>query len=93
MNLRTYFREQVIVVDIGGPHCLIHICHKSDSGLAQYGSGVGGPGEYSYLFIDLIPRAHYSLHVTAGYSGNGPGGFKRAHKSAAAEIFDEIVLV
>ena len=93
MDFRADFGEEVIIVDVGAPHGLVHVGHEAYGGTAQDAAGAGGIGINPYLLRDLFTGAHDGAHVLSGDSPEAAGAFQGAHQGAGAEVVDEIVFV
>ena len=82
MHFRTYLREYVVIVEIGGPHRLVHIRHKAQIRVAQDIARECGPGIGANLFGDFGTAAHHYLHVCPGNPLHGSRGFEGTDESA-----------
>ena len=85
--------EQVVRVDVGGPHGLVVVGQQPQVRLAEDGAGAGRRSEEADLPGDLLARTHHDLHVPASRAGHRPGGFERSDERSGAEVVDEVVLV
>ena len=71
MYLRADLGKEIIIVNVGRPHGLIHIGHKTEIRTTENCPGQGGAGEPADFLIDLLPASHHDFHILPRHSGNG----------------------
>ena len=93
MDFRADLGEEVVIVDIGAPHRLVHVGHQAYVGVAKDGAGACGIGIDAYFLRDFLPCAHDGTDILPGNAFEAAGAFQRADQRAGAEVIHEVVLV
>ena len=93
MDFRAYLGKEVVVVEVGAPHGLVHVGHEAHGRLPEDAAGAGGIGINPHFLRYLLPGAHHGAHVLAGNAFEAAGSFQGAHQRAGAEVIHKVILV
>ena len=76
MDFRADFGKEVIVVNVGAPHGLVHVGHKAHIGVAEDGTRAGGIGKDTHFLRNLLTGAHDGFHHLPADAGYVAGSFQ-----------------
>ena len=93
VDLRTDLGEEVIIVNVGAPHGLVHVCHETHVRVAEDGACPRCVCVDLEFLGNLLTCAHDGLHVLTRHPLYASGSLERTYESTRTEIIHEIILV